>query len=151
MAEAIDIGEDQLALLLQLARDFAFKQLADNADLVPFATRIPPEGEVDFVRFADEADEVPIEDIYHRTQLVLAEEARLGEVLAAAMVANVRIAQPGSDAEFPLAVQVHVEAPGYSRMVFAPYRVEQSAGDGQKRFVKGAMMVSEVPAAIFAG
>lgn len=146
------VSNEQLALLLQASKDFAFQQLAQSGYFMPFATRAKADGEVEFVRFVDDTSEEPMEEIYRLTQQTLAEQARQGEILAAATVAQVGMPDAGESAEFEHAIQVHVEAPGYSRIVLAPYRVEDADVEGElPSLVDGDLVPLEAPPAIFAG
>jgi hypothetical protein len=139
-------------LLLQASRDFAFQQLAQAGHFMPFATRVKTDGEMDFIRFADDASEEPMEEIYRLTQQNLAQQARQGEILGAATVAQVGMPDAGEDAEFSQAIQVHVEAPGYSRLVLAPYRVDDAEAEGELPYlVDGDLVPLEAAPAIFAG
>jgi len=142
-------GEEQLALMLQAARDFAFQQLEQAGHFVPFAAYCRPEGEIEFVRFANEDSEEEFDDLYRLTQANLAEQARQGELLAAASVAHVGLEEMRDGCE--RAIRIHVEAPGHSRMVLAPYRLEPSEdGNGRPRLVGGKLIPFAAPAAVFA-
>ena len=54
---------EQLALLLQASRDFALQQMARGNRLIPFAGRVKPDGEIEFVRFVDESSDLPLDQI----------------------------------------------------------------------------------------
>lgn len=144
---------EQLALLLQASRDFAFQQVAQRGHFVPFATRAKQDGEIDFIRLADETTQTSLEELYDQTQLELAAQAQQGEILAAACVVHIQLAeQDGSEAAFPMAIRVHVEAPGYSRMVIAPYRIDPPGAEGEKPYlVDGEMITLDTGAVVFAG
>ncbi|MCL6250710.1 hypothetical protein M3P36_06580 [Altererythrobacter sp. KTW20L] len=148
-AENQAIGEQGLALLLEASRNFAISQIAQGQRLIPFAGRANAAGEIDFIRFVDEDTELPLDEIYDKTQAAIAEEARAGQLVAATMVSAVG-GTPGQFGEgFDSAIRVHVEAPDYSRVVLAPFRVEQSEGQDAK-LVVGELLPIEADPAIFA-
>lgn len=150
MAEVAATNE-QLALLLQASRDFAFQQVAQQGHFVPFAARALQDGEIDFIRLADETTEQSFEEIYSQTQQELAGQAQRGEILAATSVVHIQLSDDAGEPEFPLAIRVHVEAPGYSRIVLAPYRIDPPEADGEKpSLVDGAMLTQDTAAVVFA-
>lgn len=153
MAETPEVGDEQLALLLQVSRDFAFQQLAEAGGFLPFATQAKPDGELEFVRVADERTEEAVSDIFDRLRLTMTERARQGEVIGVATVANILAAGSGIevDPEFDRAIRVHVEAEGFSRVVIAPYRVEEADEESNKPYLVDAKMVAfEATPEIFA-
>lgn len=137
--------DEQLAYLLQIARAFAFQQLAQGNRLIPFVARAPMEGDIDFIRFVDEDSDLPLDEIYAQTQDTVAAEARDGTLLAAATVAAVQAAEGALGTGFANALAVHIEAPGHSRMVLMPYRIE---GDDLHT---GEFIVNPAEPAVFAG
>ena len=137
--------DEQLAFLLQIARDFAFQQMARGERLIPFVARAPMEGDIDFIRFVDEDCELPLDEIYAQTQDAVAKEARDGGLLAAATVAAVQSPAGALGTGFATALAVHIEAPGHSRMVLMPYRIE---GD---ELQTGEFIVNAAEPAVFAG
>ena len=142
--------EQRLALLLEVSRDFALQQIADGHRLIPFAARVGTDGEIEFVRLAEEDSEEPLEEIYARTQAALREQAAAAELLAAAMVASVAVEHPQEMDGCEQAIHVHVEEPGYSRIVLAPYGfVEPEEVGGVGRITEGKMVPVDAPAVIF--
>lgn len=154
MAEITEITDEQLALLLEASRAFAFQQLAETGGFIPFGTQAKPDGEVEFVRMADERPEGTMEQFFNLLQLALTERAQVGEILAAATTINIMVEGIGVEVEpgFDRAIRVHVEAPGYSRAVIAPYRIEVADGESDKPYLVDAKMVAMAePSVIFAG
>ena len=154
MAETPEVSEEQLALILQLSRDFAFQQLAEAGHFIPFATQARPDGETEYVRVADETTQEPLQDIFKRLQEALIERVQQGEIIAAATVANVLVEGTGIEVEpgFEQALCVHVETAGFSRIVFVPYRVEAADEKDDKPYLVDAKMVAfETDPVIFAG
>lgn len=149
MAEAA-ITEQQLALLLQAARDFAFEQMARDRRLIPFAARVKPDGDIEFARFAEPDTESPLDDVYRQTQAAMADQAGRGEIIAAGVVAAVALDPP--EAGFAHAIRVHVEAPGFSRQVLVPYGIEPAGGsDGEPSLKLGKLVPQDVAPVVFAG
>jgi hypothetical protein len=153
MVETTEVTDEQLALLLEASRAFAFQQLGEAGHFIPFGTQARPDGEVEFVRMLDERME-SLEDVFNLLQLALTERAQQGEVLAAATVVNIMVEGMGVEVEpgFERAIRVHVEAPGYSRAVLAPYRFEDADENSDKPYlIDGKMVAFPEPPVIFAG
>ncbi len=141
--------DERRALLLQASRDMAFEQMSVGARMVPFATGVNPDGEIRFFRFAEIDTEIPLAEIYADTQNRLASAARDGVLIASSTVAVVE--DSGLEGGFETAVSVHVEEPGFSRMVLAPYRIDPGEGEGGKgKLVTGEMIAYEVAPIVFA-
>lgn len=139
---------EQLALLLQASRDFALQQMARGHRLIPFAGRVKPDGEIEFVRFVDEGSDLPLDQVYAGTQAVMAEEAARGELVAASLTTAVMLEEP--EQGFDTALRVHVEAPGYSRQVLVPYAVDPAGADeGNGSLRLGELIPYEAAPAIF--
>jgi hypothetical protein len=153
MTETAQVGDEQLALLLQVSRDFALQQLAEAGGFLPFGTQARPDGETEFVRLADERTEGSMAEFFDLLQRALIERAQQGEILAAATVVDILLAGSGVEADpaFERAIRVHVEAPGYSRVVIVPYRIEPAdAQSGKPYLVDGTMIPFEEPPLVFA-
>jgi hypothetical protein len=141
--------DERRALLLQASRDMAFQQMSVGARMVPFAAGVNPEGDITFFRFAEIDSEVPLAEIYADTQNRMAGAAKEGVLLASSTVAVVE--DSGLDDGFETAVSVHVEEPGFSRMVLAPYRIDPGEGEGAKgKLVTGKMLAYDVAPIVFA-
>jgi hypothetical protein len=140
---------ERRALLLHASRDMAFEQMSVGARMVPFAAGVNPDGEIKFFRFAEIDTEVPLAEVYADTQSRMAGAAKEGVLVASSTVAVVEDSQ--LEAGFETAVSVHVEEPGFSRMVLAPYRVEPGEGEGAKnKLVQGEMLAFDVAPIVFA-
>lgn len=137
----VTVTNEQLGLLLQLARDFAFGQMSKGKRLVPFAARMPVEGEIDFIRFVDESTLLPLGEVHSRTQGALRRQVRKGELLAVATVATVQAPEADLGRGFTQAVRVHVEAPGFSRQMLTPFRVEPGAEGAPGKLATAEMIV----------
>ncbi len=149
-----EVNEEELskrrALLLQASRDMAFEQMSVGARMVPFAAGVNREGEIKFFRFAEVDTQVPMAEVYSDTQNRMAGAAKEGSVIASTTVAIVE--DSGLEDGFQTAVGVHVEEPGFSRMVLAPYRIDPGAGEDAKgKLVTGEMIAYNVAPVVFAG
>ena len=134
------IGEDELAVVLQASLDHAQELLQKDGGFLPFGTRAGLNGAVEFLEVEGGSGGETIDAIYSRLAVLLAEDARQREILAAAMVANASL--PG---ETPLtAISVQVEARGFCRSIVVPYRIESG-------FVRlGEMIPEEADPIVFA-
>ncbi len=139
-----------LALLLQASRDFALSQVAHGHRLIPFGARVMPSGEIDFIRYVDEDTQLSLDAVYDQTQATLAREALAGQIIAAAAIAAVGGDQAELGEGFDQALRVHVEAPGHSRIVLSPFRIEARGGE-QPQIRIGDMQVREASGVVFAG
>ena len=143
-------NEAGMALLLQASRDFALGQMAQGRRLVPFGVRVAPSGEIDFIRYVDEETDLPLAQVYDRTQAALAKEAGAGALVAVASVAAVGGTPDEFGQGFDSAIRVHLEAPGFSRVMVSPFRFEQEP-DTEAQIHIGEMLVKEVRSVVFAG
>ncbi len=135
---------EQLAMLLQASRDFAFQQIAEGMVLLPYATCVKPDGAMDFVRFAEPGTALSPDEVLALTEKEVAREAGKGGLVAAAMVSGVRLNEPHDGMED--AVRVHVEAPGFARQFLAFYAM--AAGS---EVAPGKLVPLEAEAVIFSG
>jgi hypothetical protein len=133
-----------------VSQDFALQQLAKDGGFIPFGARANLEGDIDFVRFGDEAGTDPLDAVYERTREALAGQADAGEILAASIIAHVAMPDDYPDPEYQEAIQVHVETKGYSRLVLMPYRVNPNVPEGElPRLEPGKMVPLEANPLIF--
>ena len=137
------ITEEQLAMLLQASRDFAFEQIAQGMVLMPYATCVKPDGEMNFVRFAEPGTELTPDEVLALTEREVAQEADKGGLVAAAVVSGVRLNEPHEGMED--AVRVHVEAPGFARQFLAFYAL----AEGGSQVSPGKLVPFEAEAVIF--
>ena len=148
----MSLSNEQLGLILQASRDFAMKQLSEAGGFIPFGTRAMKDGEIDFMRVADkEITDDKLEEIFGRTQMMLADQAQQGDILAAATVANVQLKEGDAGKEFEKAIQVHVEAPQFSRVILVPYRYPDMENVKTVRDIAiGDMIPFDAPSVVFA-
>lgn len=135
------LDEDQLAIVLQASVDRAGELLRNDGGFLPFAARAQPGGEIEFVQIARDNDAEPLDALLDRLGEMLADEAHKGVILGSALVANARV----EGKQYPDAIMVLVEAPGFCRSIMVPYRL--SGGDIEL----GEMSPEAAAPAVFAG
>jgi len=140
------LDETQLSALLQASIDFAGQLLVQEGGFAPFGARARPDGEVEFVQLPAQG-EADLEVVYQRIGGTLAEEARAGAILGAALIANTRV-QGLADDGFTTAMVVMIETPGFSRSITVPYRLMPIDG-GPARVEFGQMIPEEGEAVLF--
>lgn len=146
-----EVTDEQLGLMLHAARDAALRMLEEHGGFVPFATRAGHDGAIELVSNHGAVRDDQLQDVVDRIRAALAEQAKQGGLLAAAIVSNVHVDDAGSGG-FDRAIQVHVEAAGFSRVVLVPYRFPETGEVKLRRDVlTGTMLPYEAPPAIFAG
>lgn len=117
-----EVTIDSLASLLRYCEEFSKQMLAESGEFHPFAAFVNRDGEVEAVG-AHTGEEFPQGvQVYQLLEGALASMAAEGKAMACAIAANVNV--PSSlSSPFGDGVRVHVEAPGYSRLVYTPYRL----------------------------
>lgn len=140
--------DDQLALLLQASRDFAFRQIAEGMPLIPFATCVDGEGDMDFVRFAEPGTDKTPDEVLSLTLSEAKAQADRGDLIAVGIVSGVRLAQPEDGMED--AVRVLIEAPGFARQFLALYKLE-GGENGGTTLSPGKLVPFEAEPEIYAG
>lgn len=140
--------DEQLALLLQASRDFAFKQIAEGMPMMPFATCVDTEGEMNFVRFAEPGTDKTPDEVLSLTHSEVKAQADKGELIAVGIVSGVRLAQPEEGMED--AVRVVIEAPGFARQFLALYKFE-AGENGGATLSPGKLVPFEVDPEIYTG
>ncbi len=135
--------DEQLALLLQTSRDFALEQIAQGMPLLPFATCVKPDGDMNFVRFAEPDTQLSAEEVLALTDKEVAQEASQGGLIAVAVVSAVRLKEPQDGMEDGL--RIKVETPGFAREFLAFYALDEGAG----KVSPGKLVPFETQATIF--
>lgn len=135
------LGEQQLAGILQASLDRARELLEESGGFLPFGARGKPDGEIEFIEASGEGGQ-PIEAVYRWMGEILAQDARRGEILASALVANASL--PASEEpNFETAVSVLIEAPDFCRSIVVPYRLAGEAANGGRATVEFGKMIPE--------
>lgn len=108
--------------MLSYCHDFARVMLESSGEFCPFGATLSPEGKVVAVGGHIGEEKPAAGDLYKFFLSSFAESARKNEIAGAALAANVNIPEefesPSRDG-----VRVHLEALGYSRFVYIPYRI----------------------------
>jgi hypothetical protein len=151
MAKGKPLTEDQLALILQACTDFAKQMLEEQGGFYPFGARVKLSGEIDFLQSVPDSDPVDLQKLYRKAEEALAEQARKGEILGAAIVANAELPEDPAD-DFRDAIRVLIDAPGYCRLIYQPYRMVLGAKPGKLGAIEtGEMFPVDAAQAIFSG
>jgi hypothetical protein len=113
---------DVLAAMLEGTWNFAKVMLRKTGDFYPFAETADRTGKRSMVGGSTGQEHPNPRSIYSLLHDALASQVASGEAAAVALAANVNI--PAEyQSPFPDGVRVHVEAAGYCRYVYLPYRV----------------------------
>lgn len=134
------LDEQQLAVVLQASIDRAGELLSEEGGFLPFGARAKPSGEIEFLQIAPAGDTEPLAALVGRLGEGLADEARRGEIVASALVANARASgdEPGD------VIAVLIEAAGFCRSITVPYRY------GPDRIEFGTMIPESASPKVFA-
>jgi hypothetical protein len=113
---------DSLAALLRYCQDFSKQMLVEAGEFHPFGAFINAEGTLEALG-AHLGTEFPKgAELYAFIQDALCEFVKQEKAIAFAIAANVTVPESFA-APFTDGMRVHVAAPGYSRMIYTPYRV----------------------------
>jgi hypothetical protein len=116
-----EVSIDAMAALLRYCEQFAKQMLAEAGEFHPFGALVNRNGQVE-VLAAHLGSEFPQgSELYTFLEGTVRAMASEGKAVAYALAANVTIPAHIS-APLPDGVRVHVEAPGYSRLIYTPYR-----------------------------
>jgi hypothetical protein len=112
---------EALASLLEYCESFAKRMLVEAGEFHPFGALLSSSGQVQALAGHLGVELPKGHHLYQFLQGAVGQLAGQQEILAYALAANVNI-PPSFNSPFPDGVRVHVEANGYSRMVYTPYR-----------------------------
>jgi len=119
-----------LTAILEDAWEFAKVMLGKAGEFYPFAeTADGSGGRAMLGGFLGEEHPDP-RSLYVFLKDSLARQVAEGKVCAVALAANVDVPKE-YDSKYPDAIRVHIEAPGYARYVYLPYRVEPQTAAGR--------------------
>ncbi len=114
---------DALAALLQYCESFAKQMLSRAGEFPPFGSFLNAEsGKVDALGALTGAENPTGVATYQLLESFVSERARAGSLLAYGLAANVNMPKH-LNSPFPDGIRIHVEAPGYSRIIYIPYRL----------------------------
>ena len=118
------VSEQQLHELLMYCINFARTMLEDSGEFYPFGANVTADGKLGAVGAHDGEEHPEPQQLYQILAGAFTAGAQNGELLAAALAANVNIPAQFSS-PVPDAVRVHLESSGYSRFVYVPYRLSR--------------------------
>lgn len=113
-----------LANMLEGSWEFAKHMLGKAGEFYPFAETADTTGKRALQGAYDGQEHPGGKEIYALLQAALLSDVAQGKIAALALTANVDI-PPQYKPEFPDGIRVHLEALGYSRFVYLPYRVSR--------------------------
>ncbi|MCZ8235008.1 MAG: hypothetical protein ACK520_08730 [Inhella sp.] len=116
------VSIDALASLLRNCEQFAHQRIAESGGFHPFGAFINRAGDIEALGAQLSAEPRDSFEVYEFLEGAIAEMAHRGDIRAYALAANVAVPQQLAS-PFPDGLRVHVEAPGYSRFVYTPYRL----------------------------
>jgi hypothetical protein len=117
------LDNDQLAGILQACIEKAGDLLVNDGGFLPFGARAAPGGEIEFMQFAPESEDEGLDTLQGRLAAALKAAVDAGDAVGCALVAHVAMPE-GENAQYERAIAVQVEAPGFCRLVVAPYGLE---------------------------
>jgi hypothetical protein len=115
--------------------EFAHTLLTKTGAFYPFGESADASGVRSMVGGYDGEEHPNPREIYELLLGAFREGARDGRISAAALAVDVTVPTE-YESPFPDAVRVLIEAPGYSRLVYRPYRVIEPSGLG--RFLRAS-------------
>ncbi|WP_157003133.1 hypothetical protein [Ralstonia sp. A12] len=127
------VSPEQLSALLTYCTDFSRTMLERAGDFYPFGATLSKDGTLGAAGGHNGEERPKPLEIYTLLAQAFKADALNGNVLATALAANVNI-PPEYSPSAPDGVRVHVEAEGYSRFFYGPYRITKQ-GFLKKTFV----------------
>jgi len=140
---------EQLHELLAYCLNFARTMLEKAGDFYPFGATLSPDGKVAATGGYNGEEHPQPQEIYRLLADAFRSGASTGEFLGVALAANVNIPAQFSSVS-PDGVRVHIEASGYSRFVYVPYKIKVSGMFKKTKSVElGEPFSVEVPPNFF--
>lgn len=145
------VSPEQLSALLTKCTDFARTMLERAGDFYPFGATLSKDGTLGSAGGYNGQERPKPQEIYTLLAQAFKADALNGNVLATALAANVNI-PPEYSPSAPDGVRVHVEAAGFSRFIYVPYRITKR-GFLKKTFVVefDEWFAVEIPPQFFGG
>jgi hypothetical protein len=114
---------NSLAAILQYCESFSKQMLSKAGEFHPFGAFLNGEtGKVDALGALTGAEKPTGVATYQLLEAFVSERTQDGSLLAYGIAANVTMPKH-LNSPFPDGIRIHVEARGYSRMVYTPYRL----------------------------
>lgn len=115
---------EQLQSLLTYCVDFATTMLSDSGEFYPFGAALDPTGQVKAVGAHNGEEHPKPTELYGLLSEAFAREASSGQIIGAALAANVDVPTQFSS-PFPDAVRVALEGADFSRLIYWPYQISR--------------------------
>lgn len=116
---------EQLHELLMYCIDFSRTMLQNSGEFYPFGGTLTTDGKVCAVGGHNGEEHPKSQEIFLLLAEAFSSSAQAGEILGAALAADVNIPAQFS-ADYPDGVRVQLESEGFSRYVYIPYKVTKS-------------------------
>jgi len=129
------VSPEQLSALVTYCAGFARTMLEDAGDFYPFGATLAKDGTLGAVGGHNGQERPNPQEIYALLGSSFAAGAAARELSAAALAANVNIPAEYSPI-FPDGLRVHLEAEGFSRFVYLPYRITSQGFLKKKKIVE---------------
>ena len=146
----MNASPEQLHELLMYCINFARTMLEKAGDFYPFGATLTPHGSISAAGGHNGEDRPQPQEIYRLLAGAFSSGVRAGEFMGVALAANVNIPTQFSS-PFQDGLRVHIEASGYSRFVYVPYKIKISGLFKKYRAIEFSEPFSvEVPPNFFA-
>jgi hypothetical protein len=116
---------EKLHELLMYCLNFASTMLEKSGEFYPFGATLSSDGKVSAIGGYGGKEHPQFQEVYQLLANGFRSGALTGEFIGVALAANVNIPEQFSPAS-PDGIRVHIEASGYSRFVYAPYKIKAS-------------------------
>ena len=142
---------EALERALKYCVDLAQLILRDSGEFQPFGAVATPEGEINALAGWDGEAHPHPSDLLALLTEELAEDASEGRIVGAALAVNVNMPAALGSA-WPDGIRVRLEAAGFSRLIYVPYRLSRAGLLRWRRRVElGAACVVDAAPEIFIG
>jgi len=130
-------AKDDCNLLLIAALPFAEQMLRDHGEFLPFGAQMLPDGEIVSVGVDDGEDHSRSQNLIDALQVAFKAGAADGELVATALVYDVRVVPPGAR-EKTDAIALNLDhRENYSVTVFFPYALSEGEPEIGDAFASG--------------
>jgi hypothetical protein len=111
--------------------------------------KLPIREKLQALGFWDGNERPATQELHNYAQSVLTAKAKAVEIIAGAIAVKVNI-PPEFESQFPDGIRVHVESPGFSRLIYQPYVIKKVGFLARKQVTEyGEMFSADVGLTIF--